>query len=128
MGIAGGEEHAVEADIQEVQLVQDFPLKLLVLALAPGFQITSQVAGVAAEGGGAEVVLGGQLAIGDPGQQGLIDVLPGIMVADSTAMGHGQDLRHKGAVQDFLGGKVAGKDGKSQDRRDVWQGKAAVSS
>jgi hypothetical protein len=32
------------------------------------------------------------------------------------------------AVQGSLGGKVAGKDRKSQYRRDVWRGKAAVSS
>ena len=62
-------EHAVEADFQEVKLVDNGPLEGLVLVVLHGFQIAGQVAGVAAEGGGAHGVAGGQDALRDPGQE-----------------------------------------------------------
>jgi hypothetical protein len=53
MGFGGFVEHAVEAGLQEVELVEDGPLEGLVFVVLHGFQIAGQVAGVAAEGGGA---------------------------------------------------------------------------
>jgi len=81
-------EYAVEAHIQEVQLVKDLPLKMLVLVPVRGFPMAGEVAGVAAEGGRAQVVLGGQFAVGDPAHEVLVDEHPVGMVADSTAIRH----------------------------------------
>ena len=45
MGVGGGVEHAIEADVQEVELFEDLPLKMLVLVAAHSFQVAGQVAG-----------------------------------------------------------------------------------
>ena len=101
MRVGGGVEHAVEADVQEVELVEDLPLKMLVLVAAHSFQVAGQVAGVAAERRGAEAILRGQLAVGDPGPQLVVDELPVGMVADGTAFRHElkprRRLRHRAA-------------------------------
>lgn len=87
--VGGGLERTVEAHIEEVQPVEDLPLKMLVLVAVHGFPLAGEVAGVAAERGRAQVVLGGQLTVGDPVQQVLVDEAPHGMGADSTAFRHG---------------------------------------
>lgn len=52
------------------------------------------MAGVAAKRGGAEVVLRGQPAVGDPGHEVPVDELPVGMGADGTAIRHEKDHRH----------------------------------
>jgi hypothetical protein len=51
------------------------------------------VAHVAAQRRGAEVVLGGQGAVGDPGQQGPVDLFAVFMDANGTGLRHDTDSR-----------------------------------
>jgi hypothetical protein len=125
MGFGGFVEHAVEAGLEEVELVEDGPLEGPVFVVLHGFQIAGQVAGVAAEGGGAQGVAGGQGAVRDPGQQGPVDLLTGVMGANGTTARHAAALRSEMAAQGRLREKVAGEGRKGQYRRYGWRGKCS---
>jgi hypothetical protein len=89
-GIAfvGRIEQAAQADFQEVELFQHGMVMFAVLEALDGLPIPGQVPGVAAEGGGAEAILGGQGAVGDPVQQGPVDLLQGFMATNGTRFRH----------------------------------------
>ena len=75
--IFGLTEEAVEAGLQEVELVQEGGLMGLMLVVVVGGQGLAEMLEVAGEGRGGQTVLGGQGAEGEAVHQGLVDVRQG---------------------------------------------------
>jgi len=86
--VKGGIEEAVQAVIQEIEFFHDAILVLPVLLAEVEFALAGDMPGVATEGGGAEAILLGQGAVGDPSQQVAINLKVGVMRADGTAFYH----------------------------------------
>jgi len=84
----GGVEEAVQANVEEVQPVQDGGLVGSVLMAALGLQVQGEVLGMAAEGGGRKAELPGQGAVGDAIDEAAVDLGAGRVVADGTAFYH----------------------------------------
>jgi hypothetical protein len=85
----GLEEDAVQADLQEVEMVQElvevfFPGQPVTLAQGP-----AEMLEVSGEGRGRDAVPGGQGAEGVAVHQGLVDLRPGGVGADGAAVIHG---------------------------------------
>ncbi len=83
--ISGGVVEAVQAGGEEIQVVQEGLLLGLVGMVFLEGQLLLEVA---AEGRGGQAILGGQGAVSDPGQEGLVDLVPGGVVADGTTLVH----------------------------------------
>jgi hypothetical protein len=81
----GGIEEAVEADIQELQFVQEGGLAGRGLLKLLMVKLSGQMPGVAAEGGGAKAELSGQEAVGLPLDEAPVDLRAGGVRTDGTA-------------------------------------------
>jgi hypothetical protein len=86
--IYAGLEDTVQAVVQEFESCYNALLVFPVLLTQVDFALAGDMFGVAAEGGGAEAVLGAQGAVRDSGQQTAINVNAGGMIADGTALYH----------------------------------------
>jgi len=75
------------------------------------------VPGVAAEGGGAEAILGGQGAVGDPVQKGPVDLLLGLMATNGTGFRHEMELLICCGTAPFWG--KSSKDGQEKPAHPV---------
>lgn len=95
--VFGLTEEAVEAGLQEVELVQEGGLMGLMLVVVAGGQGLAEMLEVAGEGRGGQIVPGAQGAQGEAVHQGLVDVRQGGVVADGTAVIHGFGVRVLGS-------------------------------
>jgi hypothetical protein len=87
--VFGLTEEAVEAGLQEVELVQEGGLMGLMLVVVAGGQGLAEMLEVAGEGRGGQTVPGAKGAQGEAVHQGLVDVRQGGVVADGTTLVHG---------------------------------------
>jgi hypothetical protein len=87
--VFGLAEEAVEAGLEEVQLVHEGGLVGQILPLVAVGQGAAEMLEVAGEGRGGDAILGPQGAQGQALEEGLVDFIPGSVVADSAAAIHG---------------------------------------
>jgi hypothetical protein len=87
--VFGLAEDAMEAGLQEVQLVQEGGLVGLMFPVVMGGQGLAEMLEMAGEGRGGQTELGGQGAEGETVHQGAVDVRQGGVGADGTAVIHG---------------------------------------
>ena len=119
--VFGLAEDAIEADLLEVQFVQEGGLVGLMFPVVMGGQGLAEMLEVAGEGRGGQIVLGGQGAQGEAVHQGLVDVRQGGVVADGTAVIHGFGVRVR--LGKRIGDRLSGEGPKGQRGWDGWQGK-----
>jgi hypothetical protein len=86
--VAGLTVDFAQAVIHEVELFDEGIVHPLFLSSPDGLTIEGQVPHMAAEGGGAQTVLGGQGAVGDAAHQGPVDFLTILMDAHRTGFRH----------------------------------------